>query len=79
MVDIPIWGISETPGRYRIFEGPFGEIHSARRPTAAPRSTLVPKHQVGVCGHGAHYFQTSLRGIGGEYRLFEVTLCEYVM
>ena len=36
-------------------------------------------HEVGVCGHDAYSYRANLEGPGGEYRLFEVPICQCAM
>jgi len=54
--------ISEAQSRHRLFEGPFGEMRNARRPTPAPRSALFSTHQEHLALHCERVKRGNRRG-----------------
>ena len=54
-------------------------MRNARQSEPASRSASVLKHGVDICGHGGQAHRRYLGGPGSEYRVFEVSFCEYAM
>ena len=69
--------------RTRRFEGPILRIHNAGQSEGASHSARVSKHQSDVCGYGGRIYRANFGdprgGVGGEYRLLDVPICECAM
>jgi len=66
-------------GENCLFEDPNLRIRNVRQAEAASNAASGFKHEADVCGHGGHAHRGYLGGPGGEYRLSEVSFCEYAM
>ena len=64
---------------HRLLEFLFLRMRNARQSAPASRSASVFMHEVDVCGHGGHAHRRYLGGPESEYRLSEVSFCDYAM